>query len=101
MKTTHQRTSRTTIDPLTPTVGTLGVPLLESLLDGLLRVLTLSGLLESVVGDGSLERFELELVSGGEEVGVVDNLDEWLDLGSAGNLLLSHRLGNLQWVPSR
>ena len=87
------------IDPLTPTVGTLGVPLLESLLDGLLRVLTLSRLLEGVGGDGSLKGLELELVSGGEEVGVVDDLDEWLDLGSAGNLLLSHRLGDLQWVP--
>ena len=80
---------------LTPSVGTLGVSLLESLLDGLFRVGSLSWLLESIVGDGSLQRFELELVSGREEMGIVDDLDERLDLGSSSNLLLSHRLGHL------
>lgn len=84
---------------LTPPVATLGVPLLESLLDGLLGILTLTGLLEGVVGNGSLEGLELENVSGGEEMGVVDNLDERLDLGSSRHLLLSHRLGDLQGVP--
>ena len=65
---------------LTPPVASLSVPLLESLLDGLLRVLTLTGLLEGVVGNGTLEGVELENVSGWEEVGVVDNFDERLDL---------------------
>jgi hypothetical protein len=37
---------------------------------------------------------------GGEEVGVVDDFDERLDLGSSGDLLLSHRLGDLQRVPA-
>lgn len=64
----------------TPPVASLGVPLLECLLDGLLGILTLTGLLEGVVGDGAFQRFELENVSGGEEMGVVDNLDERLDL---------------------
>ena len=50
----------------TPSVGTLGVSLLESLLDGLLGVLSLSGLLEGLGRDGSLEGLELELVSGWE-----------------------------------
>jgi len=32
-------------------------------------------------------------------MGVVDNFDERLDLGSLGDLLLSHRFGDFQWVP--
>lgn len=38
---------------LTPTVATLCIPLLESLLDRLLRILSLSRLLESIVADRS------------------------------------------------
>jgi hypothetical protein len=59
---------------LTPPVGSSGVSLLEVLLDGLLGVLPLSGLLESLGRDGSLQALELESVSGGEQVGVVDSL---------------------------
>ena len=98
------------------------------LLDGLLGVLPLSGLLESLGRDGSLQALELEGVSGGEEVGVVDSLlgnpnredgsascmqmlgalgldvetdlDERLDLRSPGNSLSTHRLGDLQGVPA-
>lgn len=81
-----------------PTVGALGVTLLESLLDGLLGVLTLGRLLEGVGADGTLERLELEDVTGGEEVSVVDDLDEGLDLAALGELLLAHRLGDLQGV---
>jgi hypothetical protein len=84
--------------PLTPPVVALGVPLLERLLDVLLGVLTLGGLLEGVAVDGTLEGLELEHVTGGEEVGVVDDLDERLDLGSLGDLLLAHRLGHLEGV---
>lgn len=65
---------------LTPPVASLGVPLLEGLLDGLLGILTLTGLFEGVVRNGALEGLELEDVSGGEEVGVVDDFDEGLDL---------------------
>lgn len=85
---------------LTPSVVALGVPLLKGLLDGLLRLLPLGWLLERVRGDGSLQRLELEHVSGGEEVGVVDDFDERLDLGSLGDLLLAHRLGHFQGVSS-
>ena len=96
------------------------------LLDGLLGVLPLSGLLESLGRDGSLQALELEGVSGGEEVGVVDSLlgnpedesascmrmhgalgldvetdlDERLDLRSPSNSLSTHRLGDLQGVPA-
>lgn len=84
--------------PLTPPVVALGVPLLERLLDVLLGVLTLGRLLEGVAVDGTLEGLELEHVTGGEEVGVVDDLDERLDLGSLGDLLLAHRLGHLEGV---
>jgi hypothetical protein len=83
---------------LTPPVVALGVPLLERLLDVLLGVLALGGLLEGVAVDGTLEGLELEHVTGGEEVGVVDDLDERLDLGSLGDLLLAHRLGHLEGV---
>lgn len=81
-----------------PPVGSSGVSLLEVLLDGLLGVLPLSGLLESLGRDGSLQALELESVSGGEQVGVVDSLDERLDLRSPGNSLSTHRLGDLQGV---
>jgi hypothetical protein len=50
------------------------VPLLEQLLDRLLGILTVSGLLEGLGGDGSLEALKLECVTGGEEVVVVDGL---------------------------
>lgn len=75
------------------------VPLLESLLDGLLGLLPLGRLLERLRGNGTLERLELEHVSGGEEVGVVDDLDERLNLGSTSNSLLAHVLGHLEGVP--
>lgn len=52
------------------------VPLLEQLLDGLLGILTVSGLLEGLGGDRSLEALKLECVTGGEEVVVVDGLQE-------------------------
>jgi hypothetical protein len=32
----------------------------------------------------------------GHHVVVVDNLDEWLDLGALGSLLLAHGLGDLE-----
>ena len=82
----------------TPPVLALRVSLLKRLLDRLLRVGALGGLLEGLGSDGSLQRLELKLVTGREEVRVVDDLDERLDLGSAGNLLLAHRLGHLQGV---
>lgn len=81
-----------------PAVGALGVALLEGLLDGLLGVLTLGRLLEGVGGDRALEALKLENVTGGEEVRIVDDLDERLDLGALGNLLLAHRLGDLEGV---
>lgn len=84
---------------LTPPVLSLLVPLLESLLDGLLGLLPLGRLLEGLRGNGTLERLELEHVSGGEEVGVVDDLDERLNLGSTSNSLLAHVLGHLEGVP--
>jgi hypothetical protein len=83
----------------TPPVGTSGVSLLQVLLDGLLGVLSLSGLLEGLGGNGSLQAFELECVSSGKQVGVVDDLDERLDLGSLGDSLGTHRLVDLQGVP--
>lgn len=44
------------------------------LLDGLLGILPLGRLLEGLGRYGSLQRLELESVTGGEEVGVVDAL---------------------------
>ena len=55
------------------------VSLVEGLLDGLLGLLPLADLLESVGGDGVLEALKLEGVTGGHKVVVVDDLDERLD----------------------
>lgn len=46
-----------------PAVLAGGVAVLQSLLDGLLGLLTLGNLLESVGGDGTLEALELQSVS--------------------------------------
>lgn len=72
--------------------------LLESQLDGLLGVLSERGLLEGLGADNVLEGSELEGVSSGHQVVVVDNLDEGLDLGSLGNLLGVHVGADLQRV---
>lgn len=78
-----------------PLVLTGLVSLLKSLLDDLLGLLTLSWLLESLGGDNGLERLDIQSVSGWEQVVVVDGLNEWLDLGSLGNLLGTKLLGDL------
>ena len=66
------------------------VAVLEQLFDVLLRVLPLCRLLEGVRRDGALQALELESVAGREEVGVVEDLDEGLDLAPARQLLLAH-----------
>jgi len=81
-----------------PSVLAGGVTLLESLLDGLLGVLTLGNLLESIGRDNSLKSLQLESVTGWHQVVVVDDLDEWLDLGALGLAGLAHAAGDLGWV---
>lgn len=81
-----------------PTVLAAGVAVLKGLLDGLLGVLTLGDLLEGVVGDGALETLELEGVTSGHQVVVVDNLDERLDAAALLDGLLTHAAGDLQGV---
>ena len=71
-----------------PLVVTSLVLLLENLADSLLGVLTLGGLIESLLGNGGLEAIVVEVVTGGHDVAVVHTLDERLDLSAAGNLLL-------------
>lgn len=68
----------------------------ESLLDGLLGFLARFGFLKGFGRDGQLERFDVQGVSGGHQVVVVDDLDEGLDLGSLGGLLGTHVLGDLE-----
>lgn len=83
------------------------VALLKELLDRLLGLLTLRHLLERVRRDGALQALELQSVTGGEQVVVVDDLtlismstylDERLDLAAASELLGAHRLGHLERV---
>ncbi len=81
-----------------PAVLAGGVTLLKGLLDGLLGVLTLGNFLESLGGDGSLKTLELESVASWHQVVVVDDLDEWLDLGALGLAGLGHAAGDLGWV---
>ena len=83
---------------LTPTVAPFSVPLLEGLFDRLFRILSLRRLLERVAADRPLERFELEHVSGGEEMGIVDNLDERFDFGTLGHLLFAHGFRHFEWI---
>lgn len=79
-----------------PLVLTSLVLLLQSLLDRLLGLLSLRGLIEALSGDGGLEGLNVQRVSCGHQVVVVDQLDEGLDLGSLCDLLGGHALGHLQ-----
>lgn len=81
-----------------PSVLAARVALLEDLLDVLLGILALADLLEGVVGQGALETLELEGVSRGHQVVVVDGLDEGLDLGSLLLSRLGHAAGDLGGV---
>lgn len=81
-----------------PAVLAGSVAVLEGLLDSLLGVLALRDLLEGVLGDDTLEALELQSVTGGHQVVVVDDLDERLDLGAAVDKLLTHAAGDLEGV---
>lgn len=70
----------------------------QSLLDNLLSFFSLGWLRQGVWGDGVLERLDVQRVSGWHQVVVVDQLDEWLDLGSLGNLLGVVSSSDLQWT---
>jgi hypothetical protein len=74
------------------------VLLLESLLDLLLSLFSLRWFLESVGGNNGLEGVEFESVTSWHEMVVVDDLDEWLNSSSLGNLLFAVLLGNLQRI---
>lgn len=81
-----------------PSVLAARVALLEDLLDVLLGVLALADLLEGLAGNDALEALELEGVSCGHQVVVVDGLDERLDLGSLVLSRLGHASGDLGGV---
>lgn len=81
-----------------PSILSAGVSLLQHLLNRLLRVLPLADLLEGIVGDSALEALELERVSRGHQVVVVDHLDEGLDLGALVLARLGHAAGDLGGV---
>lgn len=81
-----------------PAVLAGGVAVLQSLLDGLLGLLALGNLLESVLGDDTLQALELQGVASGHQVVVVDDLDEGLDAAAAVDKLLAHAAGHLQRV---
>lgn len=74
------------------------VLLLKSLLDLLLGLFSLGWLLEGVGGNNGLEGVEFESVTSWHQMVVVDDLDEWLDSSSLGNLLFAVLLGNLQRI---
>lgn len=81
-----------------PSVLAAGVSLLQSLLDGFLGVLALRNLLEGVVGHDTLQSLEIESVTGGHQVVVVDGLDERLDAAALLLLLHTHAAGHLLGV---
>ena len=86
---------------LTPTIASFSIPLLESFFDRFLRILTLSWLLERVIAHRPLERFELEHVPRGKEMGIVDDLDERFDFRTFGYLLFAHGFSHFQWISMR
>lgn len=81
-----------------PPVLAAGVSVLESLLDGLVSLLTLGDFLEGLGGDDTLETIELQSVTGRHQVVVVDNLNERLDASAALNELGAHATGDLPGV---
>lgn len=81
-----------------PLVLTGLVLFFQSLLDNLLSFFSLGWLRQGVWGDSVLERLNVQRVSSWHQVVVVDQLDEWLDLGSLGNLLGVVSSGDLQWT---
>lgn len=81
-----------------PLVLTGLVLLLQSLLDNLLGFFFLGWLSQCIWGNGVLEVLNVQRVSCWHQVVVVDQLDEWLNLGSLGNLLLIVSLGDSQWT---
>lgn len=80
-----------------PLVLTGLVLFLQGLSDDLLGLLLLRWLLQSLRGDSVLERLNVKRVSGWHQVVVVDQLDEGLDSGSSGNVLLGVGCGDSQW----
>jgi hypothetical protein len=82
-----------------PSVLPTRVPLLQRLLDRLLRILPLRNLLEGVVADDVLQAFQFEGVACRHQVVVVYDLDEWLDLVASLLARFRHPAGHLQWVP--
>lgn len=81
-----------------PSVLSRRVSLLQCLLDSLLRILPLGNLLECLRSDNTLQSFQLECVTCGHQVVVVDHLDEWLDLGSLVLAGFRHAAGDLRRV---
>lgn len=81
-----------------PLVLTSLMLLLKGLLNGLLGLLTLRRLLESLSANNVLQSVQLKSVTSGHDVIEVDNLDKGLDLGSLSNLLSAVSLGDLQGV---
>lgn len=81
-----------------PLVLTSLVSFFKGLLDNLLGFFSLRWFFKGFSGDSTLEGFNIQGVSGWQQMVVVDNLDKWLDLSSLSNLLSTLSLGNLQWV---
>lgn len=81
-----------------PLVLTGLVLLFQSLLNNLLGFKFLRWLNQRVWGDSSLERLNVQGVSGWHQVVVVNQLDEWLDSNSLLDLLGAVSSGNLQWA---
>lgn len=78
-----------------PSVLAARVTLLQCLLHSLLGLLTLSDLGESLVGHNTLQTLQFERVTGGHQVVVVDDLDEWLHLAALCLAGLGHAAGDL------
>merc|ERR1712019_294058 len=77
-----------------PLILTSLISFFKNLLDMSSGSLLLSGILQLFLVNNILVQLNINRVSGGEHVVVVDNLDESLHLVSLGDLLLAHRFGD-------
>ncbi len=80
-----------------PSILSRVVTFLKQLLDGTLGTNLLGRVLHDIRSNNSLQ-LNIQIVTGGHHVIVVDSLDKGLDAAALRNALSAHGLGDLEWV---
>merc|ERR1712062_940152 len=81
-----------------PLVLTDVVSFFKFLFDFSASTSSLAAVLQHIFVDDGFVQSNIDTVSGGHQMVVVDDFDERLDLGALGNLLLSHRFRHFSWI---